>query len=174
MATHGQHAVADRYGLPTGRSQCPTAALRAVLREGFSVSQPNGWVSRSSRPRATGLSSDLSHDRSVFGSFTLRDLALSFGCQRVPSISPAGQAKTMRRTGTRTSRPFAIARAAGPASRTAGTGVATARPGLAVHLSASRSRGTCLPRNREGFGNPRRNRGFAIEPCAGRVEGAPH
>jgi len=174
MAEHGQPAVADRYGLPTRRPQCPTAALRAVLREDFSVSQPDGRTSGSSRPRATGFSSDLSHDRSVFGSFPLRDLALSFGCQRVPSISPAGQAKIMRRTGTRTSRSFAGARAARPASRTAGTGGATARPGVAVYLSATRSRGTSLPRNREGFGNSRWNRGFALEPCAGRVEGAPH
>lgn len=174
MATHGQHAVADRHGLPAGRLQRPTAALRALLREGFSVSQPDGWASGSSRPHAAGLSSDLSHDRSVFGSFSLRDLALSFDCQRVPSIPPAGQATIMRRTGMRTSRPFAIARAARPTSRTAGTGIATARRGVAVHLSASRSRRTSLRRNREGFGNSRRNRGFALEPCAGRVEGAPH
>ncbi len=174
MAKHGQHIVADRCGLPTGRPQCPTAALRAVLRNGFSVSQPDGWASGSSRCRATGLSSDLSHDRSVFGSFSLRHLALSFGCQRVPSVPPAGQAKIMRTTGARTSRPFAGARAARPASRIAGTGIATARPGFAVYLSAPRSRGASLRRNREGFGNSRRNRGLALEPCAGRLKGLPH
>ena len=174
MAKHGQLVVANRYGLPARRPGCPTAALRAMLREGFSVGQPDGWDSGSSRPRATGLSPDLSHDRSVLGSFSLRDLALSFGCQRVPSVPPAEQAKIMRRAGRGTSRPFTTARAASPASRTAGTGVAAARPGLAVHLSASRSRRTSLRRNREGFGDSRRNRGFALEPCAGRVEGAPH
>ena len=174
MAKHGQHAVADRYGLPTRRPGRPTAALRAVLREGFPVGQPDGRVSGSSRPRATGLSSDLSHDRSVLGPFSLRDLALSFGCQRVPSIPPAGQAKIMRRTGTRTNRSFAVARTAGSASGTAGTGVAAARPRLALHLSASRSRGASLRRNRRRIGNSRRNRGVALEPCAGRVEGAPH
>lgn len=167
MVKHGQDVVANRDGLPTGRSGCPTAALRAVLRESLQVGQSNGRVSGCSRSYAAGLSSNLPHDRSILGSFSLRDLALSIGRQRMPSIPPAGEAKVMRRTGIRTNRPFAIARAKHSKSRTAGAGVAADWPGVAVHLSASRSRRASLRRHREGFGNSRWNRGFAIEPCAG-------
>jgi hypothetical protein len=173
MAKYGQHAVANRSRLPTGRSRCPTAAIRAVLRESFPVGQSNGRVSGSSRSHAAGLSSDLPHDPSIFRTFSLRDLALSVGCQRMSSIPAAGQTKALQRTGAGTNRPFAIAHAECPASRPAGPSVAAARPRVALHLSASRSRATSVRGNCEGFGNSRRNRGFALEPCAGRVKGTP-